>query len=510
MNDRSPPAVGIDLATTCSTVAHLDDAGRPCTIPNSEGNLTTPSVVLFDDGGFIVGEEALLALAAEPRRIALAAKRDMGKRVYRHEINGRPFPPEVLQACILAKLKADAEQKLGAFRHAVITVPAYFDESRRKATQDAGYMAGLEVLDIINEPTAAAMALGFQEGTFAGGDSGSRRILVYDLGGGTFDVTIMQIDGRDFTALATDGDAQLGGQDWDYRLVDHVSEQFIRQHGVDPRQDFEALARLWRNCEAAKRILSSRQEASICCEVQGRAQRIKVTRGEFEDLTLDLTDRTMSTVRQTLRLAGLEWRDIDSLLLVGGSTRMPVIRRLLAEESGKEVGVSVSADEAVAQGAALRAGVILAESRGLPAAFRIVNVNSHSLGVAGIEKNSKVKRNAIILPRNTPLPASTRRRFRTERDNQRSIRVEIVEGECPAPEGCLALGTFVVGDLPPHLPAGSPVEVEFRYQANGRLNVHVQVVGSNCALQHELVRENTLTQEQLDGWRTFLADHLNA
>ena len=237
-------------------------------------------------------------------------------------------------------------------------MPAYFDEVRRKATQDAGYMAGFEVMDIINEPTAAAVAFGFQQGFLDHHGSTDRphHVLVYDLGGGTFDVTVMEIRGSEFLALATDGDVRLGGFDWDQRLVDLVAEHFLREHACDPREEPNAAGKLWLECEDAKRTLSARPKAPVVCEYRGRSSRIEVTRQQFEDATQDLLDRTRFTVVQSLKAAGLDWPDLDRILLVGGSSRMPMVREMLQQLSGKLPDASVAADEAVAHGAALQPG----------------------------------------------------------------------------------------------------------------------------------------------------------
>jgi len=506
MSTNSVPAVGIDLATTYSMIAHLDSTGRPVSIISTEGSFATPSVVLFDDHEVIVGEEAVRAMSVEPTRVAACVKRDMGKRSYHRLINGREYPPEVIQAYIVRRLKQDAERQLGPVERAVITVPAYFDETRRKATQDAGYMAGLEVMDIINEPTAAALAYGFQQGflDLRGSAASQQRVLVYDLGGGTFDVTILEIAGSEFRALATNGDVQLGGQDWDYRLVDLVAEQFVRQHGFDPRSQIDSLVPLWRNCESAKRSLSARTETTVTCECQGRAQRVKVRREEFERITRDLLDQTNFTARQTLVDAGLTWDDIDRILPVGGSTRMPMVQQMLQQLSGQPLDTTLSVDEAVAHGAALRAGLLLAEHRGQPPACRLVNVNSHSLGLVGTDPLTRQKRTSFLIPRNTPLPASSSQIFRTHRDDQKSVLVQIVEGESPTPEGCVTIGSCVVRGLPPRLPAGTPIVVGFHYAANGRLRVEVEVANSASRAVHDLVRPNSLTQEELDGWRQVI------
>ncbi len=504
MNTKIIP-VGIDLGTTFSVIARLDDDGRPTTLVNAEGDRLTPSAVLFDGQELIVGREALKAVATEGDRVATCAKRDVGHRVFHKAIEGRQYPPEVIEAFILNKLRQDAALQVGPLEKAVITVPAYFDEVRRKATQDAGYMAGLDVLDIINEPTAAAVAFGFQGGFLDPARKGQQqRVLVYDLGGGTFDVTVMEIRAARFQTLATDGDVQLGGYDWDQRLVDLIAESFIREHQVDPRQDSQAAARLWRECEDAKRTLSSRPKATVPCENQGRASRVEVTREQFEEATQDLLDRTRFTTQQTLRAAGLQWSDVDRVLLVGGATRMPMVRQMLQALSGKPPDASVAADEAVAHGAALHAGLLLARSQGLPGTFRIKNVNSHSLGVVGIDPQTQRRRNGVLVPRNTPLPVTARRTFRTQKTNQHTILVQIVEGESSSADDCNPLGRCTVSDLPPNMPAGTPVDVLFQYQSNGRLKVRVSVYGANRQVETEIVRENSLSQEDLDAWRRFI------
>jgi molecular chaperone DnaK len=507
MNSPLGPAIGIDLGTTFSAVARLDDTGRPVTVPNAEGDLTTPSIVLFDGDDVVVGKEAAKAMATEAERVADCAKRDMGLREYRHTVDNKTYSPEVLLAYVLKKLRDDTMRQVGPFDKAVVTVPAYFDEVRRKGTQDAGYMAGLEVLDIINEPTAAAVAFGFQQGFLnAQGEAHApQKVLVYDLGGGTFDVTLMEIKGTDFTALATDGDVQLGGRDWDQRLVDFVSEEFLKAHRhdprFDPRTDPSTAGGLWRECEDAKRALSARKRASINCHFRGESLRLEITRDQFQEMTRDLLDRTQFTVRQVLRAADLDWGAVDRVLLVGGSSRMPMVVDMLRQLSGKEPDASVSPDEAVAHGAALHAGILLAKAQGQPPAFKIRNVNSHSLGVVGTDPATKRKRTAVLIPRNTALPVKARRVFKTSKDNQESILVQIVEGESPSPEACTPLGTCIIRNLPRGLPARSSIDVEFRYSADGRLAVHVSVAGADRKTQQEIKRDNSLSREQLDEWR---------
>lgn len=507
MSTLTPPSVGIDLGTTYSVVARLDDAGAPATLVNAEGDRLTPSVVLFDGQEVIVGREALKGLSTEADHVAECSKRDVGSRVFHKVLEGQYYPPEVIEAWILNKLRRDTIAQIGPYTKVVITVPAYFDEVRRKATQDAGYMAGFEVIDIINEPTAAALAFGHQAGYLnrRGAAEKEQRILVYDLGGGTFDVSVMEIRGREFNALAIDGDVHLGGWDWDQRFVRLVAEAFRQQHGIDPAEDPRMAGRLWRECEDAKRTLSLRPRAVVACAFQGRTAEIEVTREQFEEATQDLLDRTRFTTIQALRAAGLEWPQIDRLLLVGGSTRMPMVRHMLREISGKEPDATVAADEAVAHGAALHAGMVLAKARGKPASFKIRNVNAHSLGVVGTDPATNRQRNGVLIPRNTQLPATIKRVFRTRKPDQKSILVQVVEGESPSPDDCTTIGRVSVRQLPPKLPARSPVEVHFRYRSNGRLKVRVAVPGTEAVVETEFTRENGLAKEYLDGWRQHIS-----
>jgi len=507
MTNESIPIVGIDLGTTFSVLARLDEKGRPVTLVNSEGDRVTPSVVLFDGEDMVVGKEAVKAFALEAEHVAECAKRDVGYRVFHKVFDGKQYPPEVIEGWILNKLRRDGMAQIGPFSKVVITVPAYFDEVRRKATQDAGYIAGFEVLDIINEPTAAAVAFGFQQGYLnpEGTSDQAQRILVYDLGGGTFDVTVTEIRGNQFIALATDGDVRLGGWDWDQRLVDLVAEAFIREHQVDPREDPRTAGKLWRECEDVKRTLSARSKASAACDYRGFSSRVEITRQQFEEATQDLLDRTRFTTTQTLKAAKLGWEQIDRVLLVGGSTRMPMVRNMLRQVSGKEPDASVAADEAVAHGAALHAGLLVAKSQGKPATFQIKNVNSHSLGVVGTDPLTQRKRNGILIPRNTPLPVTAKRTFKTQKANQRSILVQVVEGENPSPDDCTQIGRCSVRSLPANLPEQSPIDVLFHYRPNGRLTVRVTVPDTDAKVETEFTRENSLPKEHLDGWRRYIS-----
>lgn len=508
MSSEQPP-IGIDLGTTYSVVARLDSAGRPVTIPNELGDLVTPSALFVDDDEIIIGKEAVKAAVLKPDAYAECFKRDMGSVAFRRKVCGRKVPPEILSAFVLDRLRRDAQRRIGPFRRVVITVPAFFDESRRRTTQNAGWLAGLEVLDIINEPTAAAIAYGCDRGflDFAEPDQPktAEKILVYDLGGGTFDVTILEIQGARFRTLATDGDVRLGGKDFDERLVRHLAHQFLDAHGVDPLADPQDAAQLWLDAQDAKHALSERTKTTVLSFHAGIRMRMEVSRNEFEEMTADLLERTETTASLVVRQAGLSWAEIDRVLLVGGSSRMPMVRDMLRKLTGREPDCSQSPDEAVAHGAALYAGALMAkETKPSESTCEVVNVNSHSLGVVGVHRTTGHKTNVVVIPKNTPLPAGASRVFHTAQADQRSIRVPVVEGESERPEDCIALGECVVKDLPPGLPAGATIEVEYRYAANGLISVTARVPAVRYSARVEIQRTQASDLDDLNTWRARL------
>jgi molecular chaperone DnaK len=505
--ERQVP-VGIDLGTTFSVIAYLDEAGQPITIPNGAGDLITPSAIFVDEEEVIVGREAVRGSATAPDRYAECFKRDMGYARYQQKVCNLDVPPEILSALVLERLKQDAERRIGPFGSVVITVPAFFDENRRRATQEAGRLAGLEVLDIINEPTAAALAYGYQRGFLDLTGAGSpqpQRVMVYDLGGGTFDVTVLEIDGNRFRALATDGDVLLGGKDFDMRLVDYVAQQFIETHGVDPRSDPQDAAQLLLDAQEAKHALSERTKTTLNCIHAGIRMRVTVTREQFQELTRDLLERTETTCSLVLAEAKLDWSKIDRVLLVGGSSRMPIVAQMLAKLSGKEPDCSQSPDEAVAQGAALYAGMLLGrqEPTARPSC-ELVNVNSHSLGVVGINPQTRERTNVVLIPKNTALPAQAARMFRLAKAGQRGVRIAVVEGESHRPEDCIALGECNIRDLPPGLPLGTAIEVLYRYAANGRLSVYARVPDVRYSAHVEIVSNGHRELADLESWRAKL------
>jgi molecular chaperone DnaK len=498
-------AIGIDLGTTYSRIACLDSTGQPKCLLNFAGDVLTPSSVFVDDDGVIVGKNAVTGAVSVPENYADCFKRDMGRPTYRHRLHGTQVPPEVLSAMVLEQLKRDAELCLGPVQKVVITVPAYFDELRRKATQDAGRLAGWEVLDIVNEPATAALCCGLERGLFGLGQPATNfreRIVVYDLGGGTFDVSLLEIDPTTFRTIATDGDVQLGGKDFDERLVNHVAMKFLETHGLDPRTDPQDAFRLWLDAQDAKQQLTEHGSVSILCRHAGLQVRIGVTRSVFEELTSDLLERTRETTDLLVRRAGFSWEQIDRVVLSGGSVRMPMVARMLRSLTGKEPDRSLSPDEAVAHGAAIYAGIML----GSPAIAgrrecQLINVNSHSLGVVGINEKIQQHVNAVLIPRNTPIPAQAVKGFKTLFDGQRSVAVPVVEGESERPEFCAPLGQCVIRDLPADLPKGTLVEVTYRYLANGRLAVSAWLPDSGHSAGVEIRRDHPAVSGNLDSWK---------
>jgi molecular chaperone DnaK len=505
--------VGIDLGTTFSAIATLDDHGQPVTLPNRDGEMLTPSAVLLDDGSAVVGQAALDVALEQPDTVATLVKRRVGHAAYGRPVAGREFRPETLSAVILRKLVNDAELRVGPVRKAVITVPAYFDDTRRKATKDAGRIAGLEVLDILDEPTAAALAYSFQHRPGAEGLSPEqilpdeqRTVLVYDLGGGTFDVTLVRLSRRRFQTLAVEGDVRLGGKDWDDRVVDHVAGQFQKQFGEDPRSDPQSLAVLSAAAERAKRTLSKLGQTTVTCTHAGRVLTVPLTRADFENLTRDLLVRTRLTVQQLLRQAGVGWDQVDRLLLVGGSTHMPMTAAMLQELSGKAPDKSLAVSEVVARGAALHAGIVAARGAedGLLLGDDVrealgqvveINVNSHSLGIEVKRKDDRV--NDILIPKNTQLPTAASRVYRTVVENQQRVRVKVLQGEASQADACISIGECWIEDLPPDLPKHSPVQVRCGVGSNGLIDVMALDMTSGKAARAEIHRSIGLSDEEI-------------
>src|SRR5579864_1780056 len=491
--------VGIDLGTTNSVVAVLE-GGEPTVIANSEGSRTTPSVVAFSKGGeILVGEVAKRQAITNPDRTVRSIKRHMGKN-WSLDVDGKKWVPQEISAQILAKLKRDAESYLGdTVTQAVITVPAYFGDAERQATKEAGEIAGLEVLRIINEPTAAALAYGLDK------KDKEQTVLVFDLGGGTFDVSLLEIGEGVFDVKSTHGDTQLGGDDWDQRVIDWLVSQFKNKHGVDLGNDRMALQRLKEAGEKAKIELSQTTEATInlpfiTATAEGPLHlEEKLSRPEFERMTADLVDRCRSPFEMAIKDAGIELSKIDHIILVGGSTRMPMIQELVRKLSGgKEPHKGVNPDEVVAVGAAIQAGVLKGEVKDV----LLLDVTPLTLGIetmGGIFTK--------LIERNTTIPTRKSEIFSTASDNQPGVEIHVMQGERQFSKDNKTIGKFQLADLPP-APRGVPqIEVTFDIDANGILHVGAKDLGTGKEQKITITASSGLSKDEVEKMRRDAETH---
>ena len=483
-------AVGIDLGTTNSVVAVLE-AGEPVVIPNSEGSRTTPSVVAFSKAGeVLVGEVAKRQAITNPDRTFRSVKRHMGENWKSEDIDGKQYTSQEISARILMKLKRDAEAYLGdTVTQAVITVPAYFDDAQRTATKEAGQIAGLEVLRIINEPTAAALAYGLEKG------SEDETILVFDLGGGTFDVSVLEIGDGVFEVKSTHGDTHLGGDDWDQRIIDWMVQQFKAAHGVDLAADRMATQRLKEAAEKAKIELSQTQQTQInlpfiTATAAGPLHMDEtLTRSKFQEMTADLIERCRKPFEQAITDAGLSKGQINHVIMVGGSTRMPAVQELVQSMTGKEPNRTVNPDEVVAVGAAVQAGVL----RGDVKDVLLLDVTPLSLG---IETKGGVM--TKLIERNTTIPTRRTEVFTTADDMQPSVEIHVLQGEREMASYNKTLGKFQLVDLPP-APRGVPqIEVTFDIDANGIVHVSAKDRATNKEQSMTITGQSSLNKDDID------------
>ncbi len=480
--------IGIDLGTTNSCVAVLE-GGEPTVITNPEGNRTTPSVVAFKGDEELVGETAKRQAVTNVDNTVASIKRKMGTKE-KVSANGRKYTPEEISAKILMKLKKDAEAYLGEdVKEAVITVPAYFNDAQRQATKNAGKIAGLDVKRIINEPTAAALAYGIDK------QENAHTVLVYDLGGGTFDVSILDLGDGVFEVKSTSGNNKLGGDDFDQRIMDYLVSEFKKENGVDLSKDKMAMQRIKDAAEKAKKDLSGMTSTQINIPFITQNDDgplhldVTLTRAKFEELNMDLFESTLEPVKKALKDAKLTAKDIDKVLLVGGSTRIPYIQELVKKELGQEPSKGINPDECVAIGAAIQGGVLTGEVNDLI----LLDVTPLSLG---IETLGNVM--TVLIPRNTTIPASKSQVFSTAADNQPAVDIHILQGERPMVQDNKTLGHFQLTGIPP-APRGIPqIEVKFDIDANGIVNVSAKDLGTGKEQSITITSNTNLTDEEID------------
>lgn len=480
--------IGIDLGTTNSCVAVME-GGEPVVIPNAEGSRTTPSVVAFSKNGErLIGHVAKRQAITNPEHTIMSIKRDMGSD-RRVRIEDKEYSPQEISAMVLSKLKQDAEAYLGEkVTQAVITVPAYFSDSQRQATKDAGTIAGLEVLRIINEPTAAALAYGLDK-------EDNQKIVVYDLGGGTFDVSVMEIGDGVFEVLATRGNNRLGGDDFDQRIIDYLADEFKKSEGIDLRMDKMALQRLKEAAEKAKIELSSVLTTNInlpfiTADASGpKHLDMTLTRAKFEEMTADLVEKTLEPLQEALKDAGLTTSEIDKVILVGGSTRIPAVQEAVKRVTGKEPHKGINPDECVAIGAAIQAGVLGGEVKDV----LLLDVTPLSLGIetlGGVFTK--------LIERNTTIPTRKSQIFSTAADGQTSVEIHVLQGEREMAADNITLGRFILDGIPP-APRGVPqIEVTFDIDANGIVNVSAKDLGTGKEQKITITASTNLSEEEIE------------
>ncbi|MBU4486176.1 MAG: Hsp70 family protein [Candidatus Delongbacteria bacterium] len=489
--------IGIDLGTTNSAIAMVNEFGKAEIIPNKEGERITPSVVLFDDDQIIVGSVAKQSSVAEPERTVSSIKSHIGASDYIFEYKKNEYKPEDISAMILRKLIEDAESFLNEkITDVVITVPAYFNDKQRKATIDSGKISGVHVTQIINEPTAAALTYGLDKKI-------NQKILVYDLGGGTFDVTIMSVNNMNFNVISSDGDRQLGGNNFDEKLMIYLNDKFQQQHDIDLFEDPVLIQDLRLKSENAKKVLSSKLSTTVYLSAKGKSARVTVTRKLFSDLIADFITRTELLVNAVMTDANLEWKDIEQVLLVGGSTRIPSVQDMIFRVTGKKPSTQVNPDEAVALGAAIQAGIISAKDQNEDVndmvrmkygAMNVSDVTTHSFGAITLDEFDN-KRNAIIIPKNSKIPVRKSQIFYTSSVNQKQVKMVVIQGEDPDPDFCTTIGTTTL-DFPPK-PENSPIIFNYEYDVNGIIHATAKDPDTGKKSEIQITREGALTKEQI-------------
>ncbi len=486
---RALTPVGIDLGTTYSSLSYLTPQGQPVTLPNDEGELATPSVVLFDRNETIVGTEALRQSITMPDRVVQQSKRFMGDRHKCWVVDGRVYRPKDIASLILKKLLHPAQELFGAVRHAVITVPAQFSELQRRDTIEAGLMAGLERVDLINEPVSAAVCYVLGEGLWFAELADDQIVLVFDLGGGTLDLSLVRYNKENVIVIATGGDLKLGGLNWNASLQDYVHERILKETGEELRLDRAGTQALSLEVEQAKRSLSSRLNSAISLQLENHRRSIPIDRETFEKIALPLTKRSEVLTQELLSSNRMGWAHVNAVLITGGASRMPMIRNMLQRISGRTLNQILSPDQSISHGAAYYAGILLTGQRPgqveleKPASTRLAkfkqqSVSGRSLGLLVRNMQTQEREPHPLIPANTLLPCAYRQRFGTVVENQQQVDLHIIESGTSPEEPYVELGECVIDALPPGLPIGSPIEVTFRYDEEAKLYVEAIEVTS--------------------------------
>lgn len=503
-------AVGIDLGTTYSCIAYLNEHGEPISLPNAEGETSTPSVLLYDQGEIIVGTEALRNAIMNPTHVIQNAKRYMGDANQKWTIDGRTFTPVDVSAAILHKLLEDAQRQIGPIDRAVITVPAQFSDLQRKNTQEAGLKAGLSRVDIINEPVAAALCyvLG-AEGLWFSELANEQKIMVYDLGGGTFDLSLVKYAQNEVRVIASSGDLYLGGIDWNECLLKAVAEQFNKEFGADPRSDLESLQHLSWEVEQTKRSLTVRPKAALLCQHAGKRKTYQIEQSQFNKLTTHLVEKTEKLTTKLLKDYRLGWQNVDVALTTGGSSRMPMIRDMLKRLSGRTINTTLSPDQSIAHGACYYAGMLLTNSEFIHSIQHTVigqrltklkqkSVTARGLGILVRNADNKTRSPYYMIPANTPIPASHTHNFGTVIPNQKRVKLHIVESGTEAHKDYVELGTCTIEGLPPNLPQDSLIAVTISYDESARVHVEAKDVASGKQAVAEIIRKENLVTQEID------------
>ncbi len=511
-------AVGIDLGTTYSCLSYLTPQGQPVACPNEEGEMTTPSVVLFDGDEIVVGSEALRNSVAQPDRVVQHAKRFMGDSHKCWVVDGHVYTPVEISSLIIRKLLDGAEARLGTkLRSAVITVPAQFSDFQRQRTIEAGLKAGLERVDIINEPVAASLCYVLGEGMWFAELANDQTVMVFDLGGGTLDLSLVKYNKQQVTVVASGGNLNLGGVDWNAALEEWACEQFVRESPADdPRLDRHSLQALANDVEQAKRALSARPRATITVQHAGRRKTFAVTREEFEQLTSVLVEKSQEVTEQLLRSHKLQiegrsaekskhagWAHVNAVLVTGGASRMPMIRNMLQQISGTTLNTTLSPDQSIAHGAAYYAGMLLSgqklstsvlnkQATARLAKFKQQSVTARGLGILVRDRATGNRVAHYLIPANTPLPVSARQNFGTVSPDQRRVSLHIVESGANPDDPYVDLGECVVDELPPQLPEATPIEVTIRYDEQARVHVSAREPRSGRAAKTTITRVENL------------------